>query len=191
MVVDPTTLIQKARMGDLAAFESLVRRYQREIFAYAVRLAPRVDLAEDLVQDVFIESFRSLDGYQGKGPFSQWLRGIVRNLARQQWQRLSQQRGVERDGLAEFVEQLADRTAKVDPLILSEQVAAMGRCMGKLTDRASQLVRMRHVQGLNSQEIARLIGGKASTVRMGLTRVLETLRRCMDRELKPASGLEG
>src|SRR5215207_2127840 len=56
--LDPATLVARARDGDLPAFEALVRRYQRSMYALAARmLADPVD-AEDVVQDVFVAAWR-------------------------------------------------------------------------------------------------------------------------------------
>jgi len=112
--------VEQARRGDLEAFERLVMRHQQHIRALAACLAPRPDMADDLAQETFCEAYRSLAKYAGKSLFKAWLRGIARNLARQQWQAHVKRTRREHDGLAEYVERLAAQDDD-EPSILQDQ----------------------------------------------------------------------
>ncbi|MGH3494682.1 MAG: sigma factor, partial [Sciscionella sp.] len=58
--IDDATLVARARDGDMRAFELLVSRFQRRIYALAVRMLGSAAEAEDVVQDVFITAWRRL-----------------------------------------------------------------------------------------------------------------------------------
>ncbi len=73
-------LIERALENDIAAFESLVERYQTRITAYAARMLGDVDEAEDVAQETFIKAYRSLDSFRGASSFSTWLYRIATNL---------------------------------------------------------------------------------------------------------------
>ncbi|UCF21185.1 MAG: RNA polymerase sigma factor [Gemmatimonadota bacterium] len=75
-------LIEKARRGDTAAFETLVRRHYRAAFAVALAvLGNRMD-AEDVTQDAFLRALERLDELRQAERFAAWLLQIVRNRAR-------------------------------------------------------------------------------------------------------------
>ncbi len=75
-------LIEKARLGDTAAFEALVRRHYRAAFAVALAvLGNRMD-AEDVTQDAFLRALERLDELRQAERFAAWLLQIVRNRAR-------------------------------------------------------------------------------------------------------------
>src|SRR3954470_18985066 len=67
--------------GDVRAFETLVRRYQRPVLSIARRFARDEDDAEDLAQRAFINASRRASGWRG-GSFKSWLFRIVVNLAK-------------------------------------------------------------------------------------------------------------
>ena len=75
-------LVRRAREGDAAAYETLVRRHLNTAYAVALaELADRGD-AEDAVQDSFIMALERLDDCRDPSAFAGWLRRIVRNRAR-------------------------------------------------------------------------------------------------------------
>src|SRR6267378_3982913 len=80
---DPTDadLLDAFRAGDVRAFETLVRRYQRPVLAIARRFARDVDDAEDLAQRAFVNASQRAGGWRG-GTFKSWLFRIVVNLAK-------------------------------------------------------------------------------------------------------------
>src|SRR6266446_8685849 len=80
---DPTdaALLDAFRAGDVRAFETLVRRYQRPVLAIARRFARDLDDAEDLAQRAFINASQRAGGWRG-GTFKSWLFRIVVNLAK-------------------------------------------------------------------------------------------------------------
>src|SRR6266850_7620171 len=80
---DPTDadLLDAFRAGDVRAFETLVRRYQRPVLAIARRFARDLDDAEDLAQRAFINASQRAGGWRG-GSFKSWLFRIAVNLAK-------------------------------------------------------------------------------------------------------------
>ena len=77
---DPRTL-QRARRGDLDAFEDLVRAYQADVWRFAYHLTRDRGLAEDVTQEAFLRAFRFFKSFRGDSRFSSWLFRIARNCA--------------------------------------------------------------------------------------------------------------
>lgn len=77
----PDALARAARGGDLQAFESLVTRYQRRIYALAYQHLRDPDEAQDLAQEVFVRLYRNLGKYDPDRPFEPWFWKLAGNAA--------------------------------------------------------------------------------------------------------------
>src|SRR5688500_20390759 len=80
-VDDETTLIAQLRAGDEAAFEQVVRQYGGRLLAVARRIVGTEEDARDVVQDAFLNAFKSFDRFEGNAKLSTWLHRIVVNAA--------------------------------------------------------------------------------------------------------------
>ncbi len=72
-------LVARAKEGDTAAFEQLVRQYERQIFRVAQHITQNREDAEDITQDVFLKAYEKLEQFQGNSKFSTWLVRIAVN----------------------------------------------------------------------------------------------------------------
>ena len=72
-------LVERAKKGDTAAFEQLVRQYERQIFRVAQHITQNREDAEDITQDAFLKAYQKLDQFQGNSKFSTWLVRIAVN----------------------------------------------------------------------------------------------------------------
>ena len=72
-------LVERARAGDTAAFEVLVKQYDRQIFRTANHITQNREDAEDITQDVFFKAFQKLHQFKGDSKFSTWLVRIAVN----------------------------------------------------------------------------------------------------------------
>jgi RNA polymerase sigma-70 factor, ECF subfamily len=81
-LVDDSSLVGRARKGDRAAFELLVRRHYRAAFAVALGILGRTADAEDVCQDAWIRALERLETLRAADRFAPWLLQIVRNAAR-------------------------------------------------------------------------------------------------------------
>jgi RNA polymerase sigma-70 factor (ECF subfamily) len=72
-------LVARAKEGDTAAFEQLVRQYERQIFRVAQHITQNREDAEDITQDAFLKAYEKLDQFQGNSKFSTWLVRIAVN----------------------------------------------------------------------------------------------------------------
>jgi RNA polymerase sigma-70 factor (ECF subfamily) len=80
-VSDELALVQAAKAGDIAAFEELVRRYDRNVFRIAQHITQNREDAEDVVEDAFLKSYENLHQFQGQSKFYTWLVRIAVNEA--------------------------------------------------------------------------------------------------------------
>ncbi len=68
-----SALVDAARAGDQRAFEALVRRYRKRIFALALHLIGSSSEADDITQDVFMKAYRALPAFEGRSQFFTWV----------------------------------------------------------------------------------------------------------------------
>lgn len=78
---DDIALVQASKSGDVAAFEELVKRYDRKLLRIAHHLTHNREDAEDVVQEAFLKAFQHLAQFQGNSKFSTWLIRITLNQA--------------------------------------------------------------------------------------------------------------
>lgn len=76
---EDVALVAAAKAGDLDAFEALVRRHTRVVYAHALRFFGDRSAAEDISQEVFVKVYRSLDSFDERARFSTWLFRVTRN----------------------------------------------------------------------------------------------------------------
>ncbi len=74
-------LIKKIRQGDEEAFEMIYRKYEGLIYYIALSITKNKEDAEEIVQDTFVNMFNSINTYEEKNKFKQWLMQIARNLS--------------------------------------------------------------------------------------------------------------
>lgn len=72
-------LVERVRGGDLAAYDTLVRKYERQIFRIAQHITQNREDAEDVMQDAFLKAYEKLDQFQGNSKFYTWLVRIAVN----------------------------------------------------------------------------------------------------------------
>src|SRR6201996_5068145 len=74
-------LVNRAREGDVQAFEQLVRQYERQVFRIAQHITQNREDAQDVVQDAFFKAYQKLEQFQGNSKFYTWLVRIAVNEA--------------------------------------------------------------------------------------------------------------
>lgn len=72
-------LVARAKAGEPHAFDALVRRYRKRMFALALHLSGSESDADDIIQDVFIRAYRALDQFEGRSEFFTWLYRLTVN----------------------------------------------------------------------------------------------------------------
>jgi RNA polymerase sigma-70 factor (ECF subfamily) len=184
--LDDAELIDRARAGDVAAYEELVRRYQDVALRTAHVVAPEADAA-DAVQDAFLKAYAALPRFRRGAPLRPWLLRIVANEARNR--RRSADR---RTGLA----LRASATAPTDAAEPSpEAVVLAGETRGELLaalrelrDEEREVIGARFLLELSEAETAETLGIPAGTVKSRTSRALAHLRVAL---ATPALGGDG
>ena len=173
-------LICGLRRGEVGAFDALFDRHRAGVFAYALAMLHDRGIAEDVVQEVFVEMARRADRLDPARGAAAWLYRVARNRA---IDRLRRRRRLEFPG----DDVLAERGARVpDPgsapdagLADAETAAGLRRAVDALPERERDVLLMRFYGGLTFQEVARAVRRPLGTVLWQAHRALGRLRAAM------------
>jgi RNA polymerase sigma factor (sigma-70 family) len=168
--------IARARNGDVAAYEELVRRYQDVALRTAYLVCPETD-ADDAVQEAFLKAYAALPRFRDGAPFRPWLLRIVANEARNR--RRSAGRRV---GLALRAAEVAGPAVEPSPesdYLATEQRAALVAAINRLRDEDREVIGARFLLELSEAETAEALGIPRGTVKSRLSRALVRLREAL------------
>lgn len=185
------SLIARARDGDRSAFGELVRLHERPVRTYLARLLGDLHAADDVAQDVFMESFRLLDRYRGEGAFQSWLLATAHHKAVSLLRSQARRRT---EPVADIEAALATvRLSKAgepgfDPAEQERLGVTLATCLEKLPAKSRSLVERHYTSGESAEAIARSLGQSGSAVRMALLRIRTTLGECIARNLALPGG---
>ena len=161
--------------GDERAFQVLVERWERPVFAFLVRMLGSREEAQDVGQETFLRLCRQAQRYQARGQFRSWLFRIAGNLARSRLRRRKIIRWVS------FERPLHDQPANSPPigadLEREELRSLLMAAIDQLPERQRQTILLRHDLGMSQREIAATLGTSESAVESLLQRGLGALKR--------------
>jgi RNA polymerase sigma-70 factor (ECF subfamily) len=156
-------LIARSRDGDRSAFGQLYVLYEKGIYRCAYRLLEDADEADDIRQETFVRAYQALPRFRGEAGFRTYLLTICANLCRDRI-RQRRRRPVSSYGLAPSEFSAAGQFLSgesADPLSLLEKADQAGRvwrALRRLPAAPREILLLRHVEGLEIEEIAQIVG---------------------------------
>jgi RNA polymerase sigma-70 factor, ECF subfamily len=170
-------LIERARGGDLDAFNDLVICYQDHLFALVVRMVPDRDQASDAVQEAFFSAYRNLGTFRG-GSVRSWLSRICVNAA------MDAQRAKKRRPVQPYPELEDDSWQpragdEVDPLRIAvggERTKILKEALARITPDQRAAIVLFDVEGYDYAEIAVMTNVSLGTVKSRIHRGRLALR---------------
>jgi RNA polymerase sigma-70 factor (ECF subfamily) len=169
-------LLGRARQGDLAAFETVVRRYQRRVYGVALRIVRAHDVADDVAQEAFVRAWRSLDRFELGRPFGPWVCRIAANLA---VNHVRSPRARE-EGLPEgYAETRSSDPGPLGAVLDAEARQVLDEAMQGLSREQRAVFVLRTVEEMSYEEIAGALGISQGTVMSRLFRARERLAKAL------------
>jgi RNA polymerase sigma-70 factor (ECF subfamily) len=170
--VDDLALVNKARAGDAGAFEALVVRFQRKVYAVALGIVRDPDQAWDISQEAFVRVHGHLAEFKGESSFSTWVLRITSHLAidslrRERKNRRDDLEDVREEALAEGGEGILATTLGRDPadnLLRRELAGRMQAALDGLPEIHRTILVLREVEGLSYEDLAERLGIQKGTV---------------------------
>ena len=174
-------LIDRAQQGDHDAFAALVNEHQRYIYNLALRVLRDENEALDLAQETFVRAWSALPNFRGQSKFRTWLYRIVTNLCYNRLPGLRRSLNALGD---DVVEEIPDPDSKsgnpARKLEMQELREHLRQAVDDLDERYRLLIALRYQDELSYDEIASTLNLPLGTVKTGLFRAKERLRRALE-----------
>ena len=172
------SLIQRAQKGDADAFASLVDEHQRYIYNLAFRVLKDENEALDLTQETFLRAWTALPNFRGQSQFRTWLYRIATNLCYNRLPNLRRSLNDLGDGvIADIPETEFDQPAR--EIESNETRSHLSKAIDKLETNYKMLITLRYQYELSYEEIASTLNLPLGTVKTGIFRAKEQLRRSL------------
>jgi RNA polymerase sigma-70 factor (ECF subfamily) len=160
-------LLRRAGAGDAAAFREIFLRHRTDVARLVYRMLSAPADLEDVVQEVFVQVFRSLKDFRGQSKFSTWLHRVTVNVVLMH-RRSARSRPVlteeaPSDTIADDRQRLPDEDAE-----RSERMHAFQRLLGRLAEKKRVVFVLHELEGLAPAEIADIVDAPVLTVRTRL-----------------------
>jgi RNA polymerase sigma-70 factor (ECF subfamily) len=166
------------RSGELErALLLTMQRHGLAMFRYCCTALDSETLADDVLQQVFIEAYRDFPRYAGRSSLRAWLFGITRHRV------LDQKRALKRDQprSRQLKESAPDPQPLASERIDDEQLRqALVACLGELGEHVRGALLLRYQQGFSFEEMAEACNEKAGTLQARVARALPVLRLCIE-----------
>jgi RNA polymerase sigma-70 factor (ECF subfamily) len=187
---DEMDLVTRAKQGDLAAYDDLVRRYQERIYATVYHMTSNHEDANDLAQEAFIKAFHALKSFKGGSSFYTWVYRIAVNKTINFLKQRKNRTQMSLDDLdfnaehdPDLVALISDKTPRRD-INLAELQEKLNVAMQKLSESHRLVVTLHDIQGLSHEEIAKIMGCNIGTVRSRLFYARQQMQALLSDYLK-------
>ncbi|GAB4401215.1 MAG: sigma-70 family RNA polymerase sigma factor [Anaerolineales bacterium] len=178
MATSEQTLVQKAQKGDPEAFEALVNEHQQYIYNLALRIVKDENEALDLAQETFVRAWTALPNFKGQSQFRTWLYRIVTNLC---YNRLPTLRRSLNDLGDDVMEDIPETHLDTPAQAFedSETKQYLQDAIQSLDSNYQLLITLRYQNELSYDEIAATLNLPLGTVKTGIFRAKEQLRKSL------------
>lgn len=179
---DAKAVLERVRAGELEAYAELVRAHQAEVWRVVAFALRDPEGSADLVQQAFVQAYDGLDRFEDGRDFGAWVRGIARNLVRQELRRRARE-GRRMEAYRAHLETTGEPDERAEAYERSLR-EALARCREGLAEPAQRALELRYREGRSFDEIAGALDRTVSAARQLLQRVRSKLRACIEAEME-------
>lgn len=194
-------LVDRAKTGNLSAFEELVARHERRIYTLARRITANDHDAEDVTQQTFLSAIENLGSFRGESAFATWLQRVAAHAAlkvirkRKGLNLISLDENTEprdADRQIPHPEYIADWRESPEQLVQrNETVEIIGSALDQIDEKHRSVFLLRDVEGFTVKETAEALSLSEANVKVRLLRARLQLREQLTRAFgDPATRLE-
>jgi RNA polymerase sigma-70 factor (ECF subfamily) len=186
-------LVREAKAGRLEAFDELIRRFQDRVYNLAYRMVNNHADASDLTQEIFVKAHRALGKFRGQARFSTWLHAVAVNHCRSglrksrrighfECRSLDDPAGPRADdhrGAVEAVDAGESPAVAMEHRELGDRIGAV---VAGLPEELRTVLVLRDMQGMEYEEIARVLGCELGTVKSRLWRARWKAKEALEKD---------
>ena len=182
-MLEDTTLLDRCRQGDDLAWEALVRRYQRRVFAVAYHYMRNPEEARDMAQEVFVKVYQQLNRYEVGKKFLPWMISVARNACIDQLRKRKARPPLQDVSIDDRQQLSAAGPTPEEELVDDSRKRLLYRALAKMSEANREIILLKEIQGLRLEEISRLLSLPVGTVKSRSSRArieLATKLRVLD-----------
>ena len=179
---EDTKLIARVLADDYVAFERIVKKYESRIYSHCLKFLRSPEDAEDVLQETFLQAYRSLASFRAEAAFSTWLYKIATNGCLMRIRKnkrvdfVSIDKPIEFDG-AEIKRDVADWSHNPMLAVSNDEVKrALDELIAKLPDDKRIVLTLKDVEGFSNIEIGEMLGVSVAAVKSRLHRARLIMR---------------
>ena len=181
-------LVLSCIKGDLDAFESLVKKYEKKMFNVSYRIAGNYEDASEIVQDAFVSAYRNLKSFRGQSRFLTWLTAITINLSKNRLKQLKARNAHEPVSIDDPIRtedgQVAADPPSNEPTVLDRMERRdvqrkVQDCIEALEPDFREVIILRDMQDFSYEEIGNMLKVREGTVKSRLFRAREAVKDCL------------
>jgi RNA polymerase sigma-70 factor (ECF subfamily) len=167
MVDDTDLVVRRAAAGEPDAFRQLFTRHRSDVARLVYRMLNAPSDLEDVVQEVFVQVFRSLKDFRGQAKFSTWLHRVTVNVVLMH-RRSARSRPVLTEEMPGELVADDGQTLPDDDVERLERMRAFQRLLARLADKKRVVFVLHELEGMSPAEISDVVGAPVLTVRTRL-----------------------
>lgn len=181
-----TLLIEKAKNGDIEAFEELIKQSEKIVYNIAYRMLNNCEDVKDISQEVFIKVYKNLKNFDEKSAFSTWIYRIAVNTCIDE---MRKRKGKQTISIEEEVQQEDGAVKKQIPVqietpeenyIKKERKEELLSAVEELSQTHKTVLTLRDLEGFSYAEIAEITETSVGTVKSRLSRAREQLKNILE-----------
>jgi len=177
-------LVERARRGDVSAYEQIVERYREPVFRAAYLVTRSSADAEEAAQDAFVKTYRALGRFRTGAPLRPWLMRIAVNESRNRVRSAGRRDALALRAAAERPPEDSDQSPEA-ALLAAERRHELLAAVERLREEDQLVIACRYFLGLSEAEAAQVLGWRAGTLKSRLSRALGRLRSELGEEARP------
>jgi len=180
-------LVERARLGDMNAWSRLYSDHFAGLYAHLRYLTGNPQIAEELLQETFVQALPRIEHFDGRSAFATWLHGIAINIVRNHWR--AQRSKAKALGRLEDVEAVQPRCGDDPeaPFARKQRVAALYAALATLPDPLRLAFVLRDLQGMSPEAAAQQLGITPNNLSVRACRARDRLRKMLCSENKTCS----
>jgi RNA polymerase sigma-70 factor (ECF subfamily) len=185
--LDDLGLVDRARNGDVNAYEALVQQYQQLAFRVAYQVTGDAADAEDAAQEAFVNAYYALGRFRPGAPFKPWLCRIVANEARNR--RMAAHRRTALAERAHWAQASGEAAPSPEAAAVADEFrATLVKTLGQLRDEDRLILSYRLFFDFSEADMAEALKVPKGTVKSRLSRALARLRAALPADFQIPSG---
>ncbi|MHB0997721.1 MAG: RNA polymerase sigma factor [Armatimonadota bacterium] len=178
---DSELIEQCLKHGNNTAFDSLVRRYQRQVHVFCYRILGSADEASDAVQESFVKAYHALDKFRSDSPFLPWLFRIAHNTCIDMSRARNRRSASSLDEMEEERGYLPSTEPSPEQVMMkNESQEIIHDAVNHLPEKYRLAVTMFHLHGMSIREISESLNRPEGTVKSDLHHAREMLKRNLE-----------